>query len=55
MTSHELAAKLLELPDVPVAYWQYMGGEDELREVTACTVNQNEFLGDVVTLYTYAV
>lgn len=33
MTSHELAHKLLSLPDNTIGFMEYAGGDDEYREV----------------------
>lgn len=51
MTAHELAAMLLKLPDIPVSFWKYMGGEDELREVEDATISIDP--QETIILHTY--
>lgn len=54
MTSHELAAILLSGPDETVAFWMYTGGNDERSEVISAVLEDDEYEGRAVVLYTYA-
>jgi hypothetical protein len=50
MTAHELAKLLLLGPDEEVAIWEYMGGDDELREIMSINSESEDNQGKVVLL-----
>lgn len=53
MTSHELAKLLLAQPDIEVGFMEYMGGDDEFREVKDVKHTVDKFVGEYILLKTY--
>lgn len=52
MTSHELAMKLLDQPDVPVCINEYTGGYTPIREIGEVNLKVSVYAGQYVLLET---
>lgn len=53
MTAHELAAKLLSMPDIEVCLSLYTGGNDEITSIEDANIVSDDYLGDVIVVQVY--